>query len=50
MKKWSKTLDYSAISPHPIEKRMGFLYHEKSTRRQQISYLIGACSVILMNL
>ena len=27
-----------------------FLYHEKSTRRQQISYLIGACSVILMNL
>lgn len=27
-----------------------FLYHEKSTCRQQISYLIGACSVILMNL
>lgn len=27
-----------------------FLYHEKSTRRQQISYLIGACAVILMNL
>lgn len=27
-----------------------FLYHEKSTRRQKISYLIGACSVILMNL
>ena len=27
-----------------------FVYHEKATRRQKISYIVGVCSVILMNL